>query len=126
MQQQFNAAEVFEIAQQIESDGAVFYRAAAELYGQGIVCDTLLKLADWEIEHKNKFTEMQKNIPAQKQLKPKHKAQRCLQKPHQSQRYQQQPQRLKQQKSYPRIPRRQPLFYCQNLAHILRETGYIH
>lgn len=71
MDQQLNAKEVFEIAQQIEIDGAVFYRAAAELFNQGTVHDTLLKLADWEVEHEKKFAEMEKSFSSEKQLEPK-------------------------------------------------------
>ena len=66
MEQEFNAVEVFEIAQQIESDGAAFYRAAGDLFEHGKVRDTLLKLADWEIEHKKKFAEMKQDFSAEK------------------------------------------------------------
>ena len=53
-----NAIEVFEIAQQIERNGAMFYRKAAELFNESDISNKFLELADWEIRHEQVFKEM--------------------------------------------------------------------
>ena len=45
----FNADEVFEMAEQIERNGGMFYRAAADKFPA--VRELLLKLAKWEDDH---------------------------------------------------------------------------
>jgi len=54
----YSAFEVFEIAEQVERNGAEFYRAAARLAGDSQVCKTLLDLAEWEIRHEKIFARM--------------------------------------------------------------------
>ncbi len=50
----YNVDEVFEIAEQIERNGAAFYRKAAS-FSQADARDFLLKLADQEDEHERTF-----------------------------------------------------------------------
>jgi rubrerythrin len=59
---QFNADEMFTIAEQIERNGARFYRTAAERLpnGRGL----LLGLAEMEDSHLATFQEMHKNLTA--------------------------------------------------------------
>ena len=57
-----NAIEVFEIAQQIERNGAMFYRKAAELFSESDIPNKFLELADWEIRHEQVFKEMGKKL----------------------------------------------------------------
>ncbi|MHC4727254.1 MAG: ferritin family protein [Planctomycetota bacterium] len=52
----FNADEVFEMAEQIERNGAKFYRAAAEKFPE--VSQFLLELAAWEDKHEKTFAAM--------------------------------------------------------------------
>ena len=59
----FNADEVFEIAVQIERNGANFYRKAAEP-AEGGSRDLLLRLAEMEDDHKKTFTAMQADLGA--------------------------------------------------------------
>jgi len=58
----FNAIEVFEIAQQIERNGAMFYRKAAELFSESDISNKFLELADWEIRHEQVFKDMSVKI----------------------------------------------------------------
>jgi rubrerythrin len=57
-----SALEVFEIAEQIERNGAKFYRRAATLFGDSEVCQLFIKLADWEVEHEQIFRDMGKRM----------------------------------------------------------------
>ena len=77
-----NAFEVFEIAEQIERNGATFYRKAAELFNEPDICNMLIELADWETKHEQVFRDMGKQLvkiskktstpePEKKQLDPK-------------------------------------------------------
>lgn len=52
----FNADEVFEMAEQIERNGAKFYRAAADKFPE--VGELLLELATWEDKHEKTFKTM--------------------------------------------------------------------
>lgn len=54
----FNADEIFEMAEQIEKNGADFYRAAAEKFKGSTAAKTLLDLARMEETHRIIFTEM--------------------------------------------------------------------
>ena len=56
----FNANEVFEMAREIEVNGAKFYRAGAKKFPQ--VSKILLDLAAMEDEHLKTFTEMQAEL----------------------------------------------------------------
>lgn len=57
-----NALEIFEIAEQIEENGAVFYRKAAGLFNNPQTNKIFLQLADWEIKHKRQFSDMRKRL----------------------------------------------------------------
>lgn len=59
----FNADEIFEIAEQIERNGARFYRAAAES-ADGDAEQFLLKLAAMEDDHEKTFAEMRSALAA--------------------------------------------------------------
>ena len=56
----FNADEVFEMAEQIERNGAKFYRAAAEKFPE--VSQLLLELAAMEDKHEKTFAAMRAEI----------------------------------------------------------------
>ena len=60
-----NASEVFEIAVQIERNGAEFYRGAAELFDDSRVNNLFLQLADWETGHEQVFADMKNELVAQ-------------------------------------------------------------
>ena len=63
---QFNADEIFAIAERMEENAAAFYRRAAELHGSGASgqVDFLLRLADMEDEHKRTFSQMRGELTA--------------------------------------------------------------
>ena len=54
----FNADEVFEMAEQIERNGAKYYRRAAEFIKDAEAKQMLLSLADMEDSHLDIFSEM--------------------------------------------------------------------
>ena len=56
----FNADEVFEMAEQIERNGAKFYRDAAKKFPQ--VGKLFLELAEMEDKHEKTFAEMRKGL----------------------------------------------------------------
>ncbi len=56
----FNADEVFEMAEQIERNGARFYRAAAEKFSE--VGQLLLELAAMEDQHEKTFAAMRSEL----------------------------------------------------------------
>ena len=60
-----NASEIFEIAVQIERNGAKFYRRAAELFDDSRVHNLFLQLADWEVAHEQVFADMRNELIAQ-------------------------------------------------------------
>jgi rubrerythrin len=57
-----NALEIFDIAGQIERNGAMFYRRAADIFRAPEVCKILRELADWESRHQRIFTEMREQL----------------------------------------------------------------
>jgi len=57
----FNADEVFEMAEQIEHNGGRFYRAAAESAGDDMK-PLLIKLAEMEDEHERTFADMRTQL----------------------------------------------------------------
>ena len=59
---EFNAFEIFEIAEQIERNAVRFYRKAAELFDKPKIRSTLLELAEWETKHEEIFAEMRKQL----------------------------------------------------------------
>jgi len=60
-----NASEIFEIAVQIERNGAKFYRRAAELFDDSRIRNLFLRLVDWEIAHEQVFADMRNELIAQ-------------------------------------------------------------
>ncbi|MCP3943955.1 MAG: ferritin family protein [Desulfobacteraceae bacterium] len=58
----FNANDIFEIAKQIEINGAKFYRGAANRMDEEKHKQFLLGLADMEDTHEQTFAGMQKNL----------------------------------------------------------------
>ena len=61
----FNADEIFEMAEQIERNGARFYHKAAENFKDSDTHNTLLELADWERQHEATFAAMRKELSEQ-------------------------------------------------------------
>jgi rubrerythrin len=61
----FNADEIFEMAEQIERNGAKFYRAAAEKFSS--VRQMLLDLAAMEDEHEKTFKDMRAQLSGREQ-----------------------------------------------------------
>jgi rubrerythrin len=61
----FNADEVFEMAEQIERNGAKFYRAAAGKFSS--VRQVLLDLASMEDEHEKTFKDMRAQLSGREQ-----------------------------------------------------------
>jgi rubrerythrin len=62
MSYDFNADEVFEIAEQIERNGAKFYREGAEKIIDADKKKLLLELAEMEDEHENTFKKMRSEL----------------------------------------------------------------
>ena len=58
----FNANEIFEIAKQIEVNGAKFYRESADLVADAAHKEFLLELAAMEDDHEQTFADMQKDL----------------------------------------------------------------
>ena len=61
----FNANEVFEMAEEIERNGAVFYREVAEKASSQAMKDMFLGMAAMEDAHLQTFQEMRKELSAQ-------------------------------------------------------------
>ncbi len=59
---EFNADEVFEVAEQIERNGARFYKQGAEQIADEVTKKLLLSLAKWEIGHEKLFAEMRADL----------------------------------------------------------------
>lgn len=57
----FNADEVYEMAEQIERNGARFYRRASEP-AKGQTRDVFLRLAEMEQDHEKRFAEMRAQL----------------------------------------------------------------
>jgi rubrerythrin len=62
MTRKFNAIELFEIAEQIERNGAAFYRGAAKLFEGSDVSGLFVNLAEWEVGHEAILAEMRKEL----------------------------------------------------------------
>lgn len=58
----FSADEAFEMAAQIERNGAEFYRKAAENVGEESTRKLLLDLAEWESTHEKTFAAMRAEL----------------------------------------------------------------
>lgn len=61
----FNANEVFEMAEQIERNGAIFYREAAGKAANQEIKDLFLNMAAMEDGHLKTFEDMRKELAAQ-------------------------------------------------------------
>jgi len=79
----FNADELFEIAENIERNGARFYQAAASLAGTAKVKEVLLGLADMELQHEKTFASMRAELSEEQKapltFDPDHQAAQYLQ-----------------------------------------------
>jgi len=64
MSYDFNADEIFEMAEQMERNGESFYKKAAASIQDDVHRDLLLKLADMEVEHEKTFKGMRKDLNA--------------------------------------------------------------
>ena len=62
MEMTFNIDEIFEIAEQIERNGAKFYRAAAETTGDKDQSAKLVNLAEMEDQHERTFAQMRREL----------------------------------------------------------------
>ena len=62
MMYDFNADDIFEIAEQMERNGAKFYRTAAASMGDGPERAFLEKLAAMEDDHEKTFSQMRKHL----------------------------------------------------------------
>jgi rubrerythrin len=58
----FSASEIFEIAEQIERNGAVFYEKAAEIADGEKIKDLLQILSEWERKHEALFASMRAEL----------------------------------------------------------------
>lgn len=64
MMYDFNADEIFEMAEQLERNGAVFYRDAAEGVSDIPAREMLLRLAEMEDEHGKTFAALRSELTA--------------------------------------------------------------
>lgn len=62
MSYDFNADEVFQMAEQMERNGQAFYRTAAEAVSDDTKKALLFKLADMEIDHEKTFKAMRAEL----------------------------------------------------------------
>ena len=62
---EFNADEILAMAEQIERNGALFYRKAAELVKETEVSKLLLDLAAWEDGHERAFAAIRADLSNQ-------------------------------------------------------------
>jgi rubrerythrin len=70
MMYDFNADDIFEIAEQLEQNGARFYRTAAQAMNDEKARDLLLKLAAMEDDHKALFTQMRSQLTTSEKNRP--------------------------------------------------------
>ena len=64
MSYDFNADEIFEIAEQMEKNGETFYRNAADAVKDSAYKQLLLKLAEMEVDHGKTFQAMRNELTA--------------------------------------------------------------
>jgi len=62
MSRTFSAIEVFEIAEQIERNGRIFYSKAAERFRDSDAGGIFARLADWEVKHEAAFAALRKHL----------------------------------------------------------------
>lgn len=65
----YNADEVFEMSEQMERNGAKFYRRAAELASDDATKQMLIELAEMEEDHEKTFAEMRRDL-SEEERKP--------------------------------------------------------
>lgn len=58
----FNIDEVLAMAQQIERNGATFYRLAIDVAEEADVKELLAKLAEWEVGHEKLFSRIRREL----------------------------------------------------------------
>ncbi len=68
MMYDFNADDIFEIAEQLERNGAKFYRTATEATTDPDARDVLLKLAAMEDDHEKTFAHMRSELNASEKM----------------------------------------------------------
>jgi rubrerythrin len=64
MMYDFNADDIFEMAEQMERNGATFYKTAAAAIDDEQSKQFLLELAEMEIDHEKTFAEMRSSLNA--------------------------------------------------------------
>jgi rubrerythrin len=64
MAETFNADEVFEMAEEIETNGAAFYRKAADKAVNASTKEMFEELARWELSHREMFATMRSELAA--------------------------------------------------------------
>ena len=62
MTQKYSTFEIFQIAEQIESNGEKFYRKAAEIFEKDQIHTLFNRLADWETDHRKVFAKLRKQF----------------------------------------------------------------
>ena len=62
MRYDFNADEIFEIAEQLERNGEKFYRTAAAAIDDAGHKELLLRLAEMEVEHEKTFKQLRADL----------------------------------------------------------------
>lgn len=55
-----NTLEIYEIAVQIEQNGARYYKRAAEMFDEPDISRIFIELMNWELKHKQLFSDMKK------------------------------------------------------------------
>lgn len=75
---ELNVFEVLEIAEQIEQNGAEFYRKAAGIFDESEISGLFLRLANWEMKHKKIFNLMKKQLAATNNGTGKHRTNETL------------------------------------------------
>jgi rubrerythrin len=74
----FNTIEVLEIAEQIERNGAQFYRRAADIFDDPNICKMFIRLAKWEAKHEQFFARMRKQLSQLNQESGPHRPEEML------------------------------------------------
>ncbi|MBA4386977.1 MAG: rubrerythrin [Verrucomicrobia bacterium] len=63
MIKEFNADEIFQMAERVELDAADFYTKAAEIHGKNSDAGFLRRMAEMETRHRDVFSAMRKALP---------------------------------------------------------------
>jgi rubrerythrin len=64
----FNADEIFEIAEQIERNGINFYRTVAEKVKESDKKQLLIELAEMEVEHERTFKSLRSQLTSDEKI----------------------------------------------------------